>query len=180
VLSHKAKFAQLFGEKVVDAKLFKELNYCREPEVIKKAPAFKGKDFLYQKNIINQNISSEKYAEAARQIEKLMANPGEFKKEFCNFLRFTARKPLYQETSPFWEKQCLLYAQYVAYNNPDRRDAISHFDYAKLLEHMIRKMPEAGKYIPSEIVEKPVHGKTRYSLRPDKLKPKPRKKNKNK
>ncbi|MFV0506242.1 MAG: thioredoxin family protein [Bacteroidales bacterium] len=175
LLDNKEQFVKKFGQKEVEDKMYKEFNYCKEPELIKEAPDFKGRDFLWVKNLAQQHINQKNYEEAAKQINILIESSNDFAAELCIFLRFIAREPLYRETTSFWEQQCLRYAQYVAYNYPDRRDAISHFDYAKLLEHVIRKIPNASLYFPEEITIKPANGKKEYSMRSDALKPKPKK-----
>lgn len=173
VLNDKGLYAALFGQSVVDAKLFQEFNTTLDIEALGKAPDFRGKDFLLKKNAAERYLRDRNYQAALPLLDQLMAAPGEFKDELCHYLKFTARSVLYGEYPDFWVGKCAGYAQYVAYNSNDRQDAGIHYDYALILEKLIRTVPDAGKYFPASIVEKPEYGAKDYSLRSARLKQKP-------
>lgn len=88
----------------------------------------------------------------------MMAEPGEFKEELCHHLKFSARSVLYGEHLDFWLKKCAEMTQYTTYNSYHRQDAGIHYDYAVMLEKLIRTMPEARKYFPDAIIGEPVKG----------------------
>lgn len=170
------KYRELYGPQAVDAKLFRECNYCPDATELAALPDFNGKEFLIRKNNTDRLVKAEKYEEAARIIDSLMANPGSFRGELCQYFRFMTRSVLYNEYPKFWREKCLEYARYMAYNMPDRDDAILHFDYASQLEHFIRTTPELQQFLPDCLKNQPTYGAKEYSLRPDELKPKPKRK----
>ena len=174
LLNQKEIYQNLYGIEVVDQKLYKEFNLSLDIEALEKAPDFKGKDFLLKKNRAEGLLRNKKYVEAIPLLDTLVADPGEFQPELCHYLKFTARSVLYGEYPGLWLKKCAEHAQYVAYNSPDRQDAGIHYDYALILEKLIRSVPEAKNYFPVSIVEKPQHGVKDYSLRSLKLKQKPK------
>lgn len=174
VLNRKQKYAALYGDEAVDGKLYKEFNSNLNTEALAKAPDFKGKDFLLKKNRAENYLRNKNYQSAIPLLDSLMADPGDFKEELCRYLKFTSRSVLYGEYPDYWLKKCGELAQYVAYNSYDRQDPGIHYDYALILEKLIRSVPEAGKYFPASIVEKPRHGVKDYSMRSPKLKEKPK------
>lgn len=173
VVANRDKYVKLYGEKAVDDKLFKEFNMSVDTELLGSAPEFRGKSYLMKKNKAEGYIRAKKYEEAAPILAGIMANPGEFKDEFCFYLKFVGRSILYGEHSDFWIKQCAAYAQYVAYNSSERSDAMIHYDYALILEKIIKTIPDADKYFPESIVKGTTDGAKSYSMRSPKLKQKP-------
>lgn len=173
LLDNKERYVAQYGKVEVDEKLYKEFNLTLDTEALSKAPDFKGKDFLMKKNEAEKYLRAKNYEAAIPLLDALMAEPGDFKEELCRYLKFTARSVLYGEHPDFWVKKCAGLAQYVAYNSYDRQDAGIHYDYALILEKLIRSLPDAGKYFPASIVEEPLKGSKDYSLRPSKLKQKP-------
>lgn len=176
LLAEKAKYEDFYGEKAVEDKIYKEFNLSADEKALEKAPDFRGKDFLLRKNRAEQYVRSREYEKAAPLLNDLMKDPGEFKEELCHYLKFVARTALYGEPAIDWLKQCTVYAQYVAYNSYNRQDAGIHYDYAQLLEKLIRCAPDAGKYFPASILEVPENGVKNYSMRSPKLKAKPKRK----
>lgn len=174
VLQNKEKYVRLFGQEQVDAKLYKEFNFSLNISALEQASDFKGKSFLLKKNRAEKYVRDKAYAAAIPLLDVLMADPGEFKEELCHYLKFTARTGLYEEVPDFWLKKCAEMAQYVAYNSINRQEAGIHYDYALLLEKLIRRIPEAAVYFPVSIVDKPLRGTPDYSLRSLRLKPKPK------
>lgn len=174
LIADPAKYIAIHGQKAVDEKLFKEYNYCPDAAELTNAPQFKGKEFLQLKNEAERLVKAEKFEEAAQKIDQLMLNPGDFKEELCNYLRFTSRAVQYGEYPKFWNDKCLAYAQYTAYNMPNRDDATAHFDYAILLEKLLKTMP--ADQLPDCLKSQPQYGAKDYSMRPQNLKQKPKRK----
>lgn len=175
LLMNKNTLESLYGKATVETKMFKEFRYCNQPELIQRAPEFVGKEYLWRTNLANQYIRAKQYEKASAEIEILMDSSDKFQDEFYSFLQFITRTPLYKDFPVFWETKCLEYAQYIAYNHPDRKDASIHFTYASLLEKNIRRIRDADMQLPTQLAEKPVKGKAKYSIRGAGLKPKPKK-----
>lgn len=176
VMENKKSYTDLYGEKEVDGKLFQEFNLSLDMEALQAAPDFRGKAFLLLKNQAEKHLRNKEYEAAIPLLDSMMAEPGEFNEELCHYLKFSARSVLYGEYPDFWLKKCAEMAQYVAYNSYHRQDAGIHYDYAVILEKLIRTIPEARKYFPDAIIGKPVNGMKDYSLRSPKLKAKKLKK----
>lgn len=180
LIENKAKYEQIHGKEAVDAKFRMMMNYCPDLSLLQSMPEFEGKDFLLKKNQIDLYIRNGNYEEAASGIDALLANPGDLQQEICDWLRFTVSQAQYQKDMPeYWFNKCLVYAQYIAYNYPERDNGMVHFNYTILLEKAIRKIPEVEKYLPREIIDKPQYGASEYSMRSPKLKQKPSRGNKN-
>lgn len=174
LINNKARYDQAHGKAAVDAKFRAMMNYCPEISLLESMPEFEGKSFLIDKNRVDLDIRNGKYEEAAKGIDALLANPGNLKEEICDWLRFTVSQAQYQKDLPeFWFNKCLVYAQYIAYNYPQRDNGMMHFNYTVLLEKAVRKIPGVEKYLPSEIVDKPKYGEPEYSMRSPNLKQKP-------
>lgn len=171
-----SKYVATHGQAAVDKKFFKELSYCPDLKEFEKVPEFHGKQFLIQKNKAEQFIKAEEFEKAAAIIDQMMENPGEFKEELCMYFRFMSRGALYNEYPKFWQDKCLSYAQYTAYNMPNRDEAITHFDYANHLEKYLKSIPEIQQYLPEFLSKEPKSGAKEYSMRPAVLKQKPTKK----
>ncbi|MFR3329781.1 MAG: thioredoxin family protein [Odoribacter splanchnicus] len=168
------KYRKIHGAQAVDSKLFKECNYCPDAAELAALPDFEGKEFLTRKNEADRLINAEKYEEAARIIDQMMANPGAFREELCMYFRFMTRSATYKDYPEFWKEKCLEYSRYMAYNMPNRDEATTHFDYANQLEHFIRTNPEIQKHLPEFLQNQPTYGVKEYSMRPEKLKAKPK------
>lgn len=175
LLKDKEMYVALYGVAEVDGKLYQEFNQNLDTGVLMEAPDFRGKDFLLKKNRAEKYLRARDYESAVPMLDALMAEPGGFKEELCRYLKFTARSVLYGEYPAAWIRKCAELAQYVAYNSDNRQDAGVHYDYAMILEKLIRTVPDAGAYFPASITDKPEKGATEYSLRSSKLKEKPKK-----
>ena len=160
----------------VDSKLFKECNYCPDAAELAALPDFEGKTFLTRKNEADRLISAEKYEEAARLIDQMVADPGAFREELCMYFRFMTRSATYKDYPEFWKEKCLEYSRYMAYNMPDRDEAITYFDYLSQLEHYLNTHPEIQQQLPDCLKNKPKYGAQELSMRPAQLKQKPKKK----
>lgn len=176
VLNQRDKYVALYTSEVVDGKLFREFNIPGDMEALRNAPDFQGKEFLILKNEAENHLRGKNYQAAIPLLDSLMKDPGDFKEELCRYLKFTARSVLYGEHPDFWLKKCAEYAQFVAYNSYDRQDATIHYDYAMILEKLIRSVPDAARYFPASIVKQPEKGTKGYSMRSPKLKQKPQEK----
>ena len=161
------KYRKIHGTQAVDSKLFKECNYCPDAAELAAIPDFEG-------NEADRLISAEKYEEAARLIDQMVADPGAFREELCIYFRFMTRSATYKDYPEFWKEKCLEYSRYMAYNMSNRDDATTHFDYANQLEHFIRTNPEIQKHLPEFLQNQPKYGVKEYSMRPEKLKAKPK------
>lgn len=165
------KYVKLYGKEVVDAKLAKESSFA-PLELLRAMPDFKGKESNIAINEINLLVREKKYNEAIAAIDAVLERldlqkSGEVeplldKDKILNALRFTVRNRSGEETPTLWAKKCGEYLRYLAYNLTDRNDAMVHFEYAQYLESQIKEL------------QKPRFGKEEYSMRPDKLKQKPR------
>lgn len=110
------KYRKIHGTQAVDSKLFKECNYCPDAAELAAIPDFEGKTFLTRKNEADRLISAEKYEEAARLIDQMVADPGAFREELCIYFRFMTRSATYKDYPEFWKEKCLEYSRYMAYN----------------------------------------------------------------
>lgn len=171
------QFCSLFGKEAVDAKLSKETQYG-DLEEIESLCNFEDKAMNCEFIRVNQAIRANKYDDAIRRIDALIANPQMDQQKVIDKLKFIARiSPMYSKEMPDnWFFKCVEYLRYIAYNNKDREDSHIHFEYATALEDMIKRVSASGKKIPAQILEEPTIGKKEYSQRPDDLKRKPRKK----
>lgn len=176
VCSDIEKYRKLYGVQAVDSKLFQEANYCPDAAELAALPDFNGKTFLIQKNDADRLIQSEKYEEAARIIDQMLANPGDFQQELCMYFRFMCRQSVYKDFPPFWQDKCLEYSRYMAYNMPDRDEAITYFDYLSQLEHYLNTHPEIQQQLPDCLKNTPKYGAQELSMRPAQLKQKPKRK----
>ena len=170
------KYRKIHGTQAVDSKLFKECNYCPDAAELAALPDFEGKTFLTRKNEADRLISAEKYEEAARLIDQMVADPGAFREELCIYFRFMTRSATYKDYPEFWKEKCLEYSRYMAYNMPDRDEAITYFDYLSQLEHYLNTHPEIQQQLPDCLKNKPKYGTQELSMRPAQLKQKPKKK----
>lgn len=170
-----SEFCKLFGKKAVDAKLAKETTYGDLSELDQLCD-FEGKDFNIKMIRINQALNDNRYDEAAESIDAMIADSTVNQQELINRLKFIARiNRGYKEIPDSWFYKCVEYLQYIAYNMKDRQDPYIHQEYAAALEDVIRKMKNKSD-IPSFIANPPLHGKKEYSMRPDVLKAKPKRK----
>ena len=168
------KYRKIHGTQAVDSKLFKECNYCPDTAELAALPDFEGKTFLTRKNEAARLSSAVNNVEAARLIVLMVADPGAFREELCIYFRFMTRSATYKDYPEFWKEKCLEYSRYMAYNMSNRDDATTHFDYANQLEHFIRTNPEIQKHLPEFLQNQPKYGVKEYSMRPEKLKAKPK------
>lgn len=98
------KYRKIHGTQAVDSKLFKECNYCPDAAELAAIPDFEGKTFLTRKNEADRLISAEKYEEAARLIDQMVADPGAFREELCIYFRFMTRSATYKDYPEFWKE----------------------------------------------------------------------------
>lgn len=172
-----SKYVGLYGKEEVDAKLAKETTYA-PLELFAKLPEFEGK---YTNMILNQISTasrSKNYEKCASLIDEALVQIDSKdskidKDKFIHSLKFTSRLRESEGFPKFWLMKCAEYIQYIAYNTTDRKDPYIHFEYAQLLEKIIRTMPNASEFLPKSISEHPTVGKKEYTMRPDVLKAKP-------
>ena len=106
----------------------------------------------------------------------MVADPGAFREELCIYFRFMTRSATYKDYPEFWKEKCLEYSRYMAYNMPDRDEAITYFDYLSQLEHYLNTHPEIQQQLPDCLKNKPKYGAQELSMRPAQLKQKTKKK----
>lgn len=169
------EYCKIFGKKAVDEKLAKETTYG-DLSLLDQLCNFEGKDFNKKMILINQALNNNRYDEAAKSIDAMIADSTVNQQELINRLKFIARiNRGYKEIPDSWFYKCVEYLQYIAYNMKDRQDPYIHQEYAAALEDVIRKMKNKSD-IPSIIANPPAHGKKEYSMRPDVLKAKSKRK----
>lgn len=167
------EFCHAFGKKAVDEKLKNDTQYG-DLDFIESLCDYEGKTFNCTMIRVTQCLNEEKYEETSVLIDSLMADPKTNQQDLIDRLKFIARVSYRGETLPAgWFLKCIGYLQYVAYNQKDRDDAGIHQEYAVALEILVRRMAKGECEAPHSILDKPLHGKTVYNMRPDDLKLKP-------
>ncbi|MDE6810315.1 MAG: thioredoxin family protein [Muribaculaceae bacterium] len=166
-----ADYCSAVGKSAVDAKLARETQYG-SPEAIAALCDFDGKEFNLKMIEVNNLVRDKEYDRAAALIDGLIADPQTDRQALIDRLKFIARLSYKADEMPDeWFGKCVGYLRFIAYNNENRDDAYVHQEYADALERMIaRKFPDAG------LLPTPAAGKTTYTMRPDALKAKPKRK----
>lgn len=162
-----AKLEQLYGSNATSMKLYNEVQYSKDRNMVASLPQFAGKDAVMMYIDYNLAFSAKDYAKAAKVADSLMAYSGILYDEVCRFLYYVARSNLYGEYPTEWHDKCLEISRYIAYNHPNRDDASIHQLYAQQLE---MKAIRRGNGLPT-----PVFGSKNYTMRPKDLKAKPKK-----
>lgn len=174
-----SKYVNLYGKDEVDSKLAKETFYA-PLDLLNQLPDFEGKYTTILINKINSAKRAKEYEKCVSLIDSALKeinspNSKIDREKFIHTLKFTVRIREGEDIPNFWLKKSAQYIQYIAYNQTDRKDPFIHFEYAQILEYIIKSVPNAGEYFPESICDKPTVGKTNYSMRPDVLKAKPKK-----
>ena len=171
-------FCEKLGKDVVDAKLKTDTQYG-DLSFIESLCDYQGKSFNCAMIRVNGFLNRGEYDRAVTIIDSLIADPKTNQQDLMGRLKFIARVSYRRDTYPVsWFLKCMEYLQYVAYNYKERDDVSIHQEYAAALEILVRKMKNGECEAPHHIVDKPTHGKTNYSMRPDDLKQKPKTKRK--
>ncbi|MEN7546477.1 thioredoxin family protein [Rapidithrix thailandica] len=197
LLDNRDTYAGLYGQEEVDKKIateysydangavypgiyrpenFDEAYYQKTMEKIKKAANFPGKHFLLKRVHVLYLLGKGKYQEAADHADAMLTTEAVKQKEILSFYYSLTTLTLHQMDDPKWVKRCLQYAQYVAYNDPERDNVSIHFNYARMLEKAMKAASCAKEIAPEAVLAKPQHGKKEYNLRSPKLAPKPKRK----
>ncbi len=166
------RYVALYGKASVDAKLTKETQYITLEELNKMCD-FDGKYTNCKIIGMNMAFREKNYPRTIEIIDSAIADPKVNRQLFMQSLRFVIRNPRNEPMPKEWTLKCAEYYQFIAYNFEDRSNPEIHQEYAAYLEQMIRNVPECEKYFPQSIAKKPRYGKEKYTLRSDKLKPKP-------
>ena len=172
-IAERDNMVKIYGKERVDEKIFNGFRWSRNMNEVKDLADFKGKDYILTYNKLRSFIDSKKYNDADELIMNMFSNPSYDQKTVMNDIKFIGRRIFYDETDKEWEKKCIKYLQYIAYNDPERRESENHFNYAYILEKIIKENPEIHKYFPESVTKEPKIGKKEYSLRSPKLKQKP-------
>ena len=171
-LSNRKYYIELYGAEKVDDKVYSLLSSTDDSKIWEKTGEFKGREFLSLSNEVSKSFYKGDYQTTIKILDELIENPKENLKDICDLIiRFMKyrRKDAPQE----WLDKSLLYAQFVAYNYPDRHQGSAHFTYAFMLEQHIKRINKGADLFPDEIVNQPNEGKKDYTMRSPKLKRKP-------
>ncbi len=173
-LNNRAKYSAVYGVNKTDEILFSLYRSANTVGELDTAPEFPGKEYLKKKIALNQAIRNKDYTLAKEKLNDIISNPEGRTADFCRDINFMIRIPggKYEDEvlSPELLEIYFILARYAAYNNPDRNEGSVHFNYALLLEYMIKKerTSEAVKLFAS-----PDKGAGEYSMRPPGLEKKP-------
>ncbi len=159
------KYKSLYGDEIVDRKLYNEYMLLTGLDDLENAPPFEGKQVIKAKIQVDRALSEKNYNEASGYVDSLFMLSEKNLKEVCFFLSFLGRSNLYNDFPEVWHDKCLDIAKFLAYNNDDRDDAFIHFLYAKQLELKLKRSNISLKSFK--------YGTNEYSLRDPQLKPKP-------
>lgn len=195
LITNRAKLTSLYGKEKVEGKLtklysgalssvimsgiynkdrFNENEYNALYEKAKQEN-LAGSDFMLKKADVLNLLRKQEYKQAALIADELPSMAEVPSSEIIDFYRTLVFLSSRTIDTPEWIKYAITYAQYIAYNAEERRNVEDHYDYAVMLEKVIRNAASAKDIAPASIIEGPKYGKKEYSLRSSKLKPKPRK-----
>ncbi|MCU4177233.1 thioredoxin family protein [Carboxylicivirga sp. N1Y90] len=172
-VTERAKMEKQYGKERVEKKLYKGYRWCRDTQRVSDLEDFKGKDYILAYHKLKSTIDKKDYETADKLVMDMFTNPSFDQKTVMTDIKFTAKSTFYKEVDKEWEKKCIKYLQYIAYNARDRNEGENHFNYAYILEKIIKENPEIHEYFPESITQEPETGKTKYSLRSPNLKKKP-------
>jgi len=173
-LNNIEKYSSVYGVKKTDEILFSLFRSANTVGELDTAPEFPGKEYLKKKIALNQAIRNKDYTLAKEKLEDITSNPEGRIADFCRDINFMVRIPggKYEDEvlAPELLEIYFILARYAAYNNPDRNEGSVHYNYALLLEYMIKKnrTEEAVK-----LFKVPDKGVGEYSMRPPGLEKKP-------
>jgi thiol-disulfide isomerase/thioredoxin len=173
-LNNRDKYSTAYGVKKTDEILFSLFRSVNEAVELETAPEFPGKEYLKKRLALNQAIRNKDYALAKEKLDDIIRNPEGRTADFCRDINFMIRIPggKYEDEvlAPELLEIYFILTRYAAYNNPDRNEGSVHYNYALLLEYMIKKSrtEEALKLLNS-----PDKGVGEYSMRPPGLEKKP-------
>lgn len=173
-LNNREKYSSVYGVKKTDEILFSLFRSANTAGELDTAPEFPGKEYLKKRIALNQAIRNKDYTLAKEKLNEIISNPEGRTADFCRDINFMVRIPggKYEDEvlSPELLEIYFTLARFAAYNNPDRNEGSVHFNYALLLEYMIKKerTSEAVKLLSS-----PDKGVGEYTLRPPGLEKKP-------
>lgn len=176
VSDHYDHYVALYGKQRVDMKLKKETTYA-PVEFIRSLADFEGKESNIKLVQLTELFRAKEFNKAFDMVDRLLIDPKVDQQALLNSLAFYMRvNPKYGEDEVPFEllTQKVKYMRYIAYNCPDRNNAINHYYYAASLEYLIKRAVKEGIAIPTELFETPVIGKSQYDMRHPLLKPKPK------
>ncbi|WP_439183871.1 thioredoxin family protein [Carboxylicivirga taeanensis] len=173
-VAKRAKMEKKYGKERVDQKLYQSYRWCNDEQELNAVGDFKGKDYIITYNKLRSKIEQKEYAAADALVMEMFANSSFDQKVVMNDIKFIGRRIFYKEADKEWEQYCVKYLQYIAYNDPERKEAENHYNYARILEKIIKDNPDIHKYFPASVTQEPETGKTQYTMRSSKLKQKPR------
>lgn len=171
-LEQREDMIRRYGKEKVGRKIFSLYRFVRDREEIERLEHFQGKKFILQSLDLDRQLSEKNYENADRIIWNMVEEAETDRADVFELMKFVARAALKQGGETEWKKMCLAYLQFVAYNQPERKDPDIHFYYASMLERFIRENPEIHSFFPQSVAGKPVMGKEVYSLSSRALVPK--------
>lgn len=177
-----AKFVELYGKEEVDHKLASSTTHA-PAQFMSTLCDFDGKEFNLKMSQFTTSVRANKYDEAEKVMEEMLANKNFDQQKIIDKLAVTARiiPARNAEVTPYnWIVKQVEYLRYIAYNKYNREDARSHYEYAVGLEYLITRSAKEGKPFPGHLLETPKYGKAVYDTRNPKLKSKPKSGNKKK
>ncbi|MCW3466141.1 thioredoxin family protein [Chitinophaga nivalis] len=170
LLRQPERYMQQYGREAVADQVFALYRWERDAQVLQQAPDFDGRKYLISKLQFEEAMKAGNYPQANILADSLFLHAGSRNKELCADLDFVVRVRDEKAAMPAAQLSMLTkLAQYAAYNVPDRDNGIAHFNYARLLEYIIRQ--QAPQSAP--LIAPPAIGAKEYSLRPQGLQTKP-------
>lgn len=170
LLRQPEKYSRLYGQDEVNEQVYALYRWERDIAVLQQAPAFDGRAYLVSKLRFEEAMKTKDYQRAGLLADSMLLQAGNRKKELCNDLDFMVRLRDDNTAMPAAQLAVLTkLAQYAAYNVPNRENGIAHFNYARILEYIIRQQPQQG----ATLIAAPAIGAGEYSLRPQGLLAKP-------
>lgn len=170
LLRQPEKYSRLYGQEAVADQIYALYRWERDVSVLQQAPAFEGRSYLIAKQRFEEAMKNRDYQRAGLLADSMLLQAGNRNQELCADLDFVVR--VRDENIAMPEAQLAVLAklaQYAAYNVPDRENGIAHFNYAHLLEYIIRQQPQQA----AGLIATPAIGAREYSLRPPGLQAKP-------
>lgn len=172
-LSQREKYSKIYGETIVNNLVYSLYRSIRSENELASVADFPGKEYLIKKCRLENALGTQDYILAKKLAEDIMSNPCGKSADLCNDINYIVRLPRAKDSDKTIQAQLLeiylaLY-RFAAYNIPDRDNGVAHFNYASLLEYLIKnKCAEI-----SLINEDPKAGTNEYSMRPLDLAKKP-------
>lgn len=176
-INNRGKYSNIYGTEAVNDLLFSLHKFISDEKELEQSVDFPGKEYLQKRISLNNALRLKKYSNAKEIAEELMSGYHGRTADFCRDINYIIRIPgdkhREENIDPSLLEIYIILCRYAAYNNPDRDAGTSHFNYALLMEYLIKNnmIKEMG------ILTSPVKfGVGEYSMRSPDLEKKPIKK----